>query len=311
MKQLLVPNPAKYLDDTTKKNIDYVKKEVIGKKYDFVILIVADKTGVGLGKSNLADLLCAYYNRERYVMANIFFDAMDYRLREKYLKPKDPFKFDEPDAFLSTEAMTRAQRKLKIKFAHVRQKRHFIVICAPTMLMLTKWFRAGGESRVNVVLRVVRRGVFYSYSKKAGSLDAIKIDTKKHKTIWPASDYIGFFGKIPETSDWWQAYLDKKNKYLTHKEDNPKALALMRKQHAKIQNTLTYNDIAEIHKINKTTVRNWVSMGFFGKRGVFKDLDGKVRIKMKAYRKGIRRLNKWKQTGKLPYSVRKGKKKKK
>lgn len=297
---ITLPNPEKYLDSKTKANLDAIKKHRLGKKYDYVVLITAAKTGVGEGKSNLFHLLCAYVGGDRFTIKRVMFDGMDYRMEESALQPLDAWGFDEPDAFASTESMTRDARKLKLKFSKIRQKRHFIVICAPSIFDVASWVRGTGHSRVNCIIRIVRRGVFYAYGDKTGAKDKIKIDTKKRIIKWPECDFIGFFKKIPEKSEWWEAYTKKKNNFLKHADENPKAVKMMKIQRMKLENTLTLRHISEIQKVHVSTVKNWIKAGHFGKpygrnSGVFMGVDNKTRIKVGVYKKGMRRVERAKQ----------------
>lgn len=301
------PDAGQYLDPITKANLDRIKTNRLGQKYDYVLVIVADKTGVGLGKSALFHECCAYIDPDGFTIDRVLFDGMDYRMIEGRLKSMDAFGFDEPDAFFSTEAMSGEQRKLKLKFSKIRQKRHFIVICAPSLTLLAKWFRGAGESRVNCVFRIVRRGVFYAYGDKTGSIKKIDIDQSKNKINWPESDFIGFFRKIPEDSVWWEAYLRKKNAYLKQADDNPKAVALMKKEHAHMQDTLTLRDISEIHKVSKASAYRWYKCRLFSKSGCFIGFDGQVHVKMPAYRLGMKKIMKMKQLG-IPFLVKHPKK---
>lgn len=117
-KKIFLEDPGQYLDEKAKANLRYVKKDYINRDLDYFGLIVADKTGVGLGKSTLAQAFCAYMDilnwgikHRRYHTGRNFFNESDFRLEEPYLKPMDSFQFDEPDAFFSLSATSREQKR--------------------------------------------------------------------------------------------------------------------------------------------------------------------------------------------------------
>jgi len=314
VRKIFLENPGQYLSPKIKANLKNLKKEYMDKDLDFFFLITADKTGVGLGKSTLQHLLSAFMDLEirglearRYNTNHIFFDEANFRLMQPYLKPGDCFGFDEPDAFFSLEGGTRKQRRLKLKMIHIRQQLYFMSVCTDSLFTVGPWVRPGMETRINAILRIVRRGVVYLYSGKTGTMQKIKFDTKsgQRRIVWPAADLIFFFKPIPKSTEWWKDYIKRKNAYLKQSEDNPRAVRLMQKQQKKRMNTLTLSDIADIQHVHKATVEGWNREGYFGKRGVYKGVDGMIRIKLKAYNAGMKRIERHKNT------VRRGPKPKK
>lgn len=292
---ITVPTPADRLCPVTKMNLDRVKKYRLDREYDYVIVVVADKSGVGEGKSTLEHLICAYINPERFTINHVIWDGADYDMLKPSLRPKDSIGFDEPDAFLSSEASTRQQRKVRMSFTKIRQKCYFIVICSPTLLLLQKWFRGVGVSRVNCILRVTRRGKFLAYTDKTGSIDKIRIDTRKNLIVWPKSDFTGYFKSIPKKSPWWIEYSKRKDDNEKRTDTNPYVTKLMKKQMKKMHDSLTVMDVVDIYKVNKATVKQWIRLGFFGKRGVFIGVDGRRRIKKKVFKRGMKRVALWKE----------------
>lgn len=317
MKKIFLEDPGQYLDAKTKQNLQHVKRNYIDKDLDFFGLIVADKTGVGLGKSTLEHELCAYMDilnwgikGRRFHTGRIFFNEACYRMEESYLKPMDSFGFDEPDAFFSLSATSKASRRLKLKVIHIRQQRYFFMLCADSLFSVSSWVRPGGETRINIIFRITKRGVCLVYSGRTGTLQKIQLDTKKRKVKWPSADMIIFFKPIPKTTEWWKDYIKRKNAYLKQSDDNPKAVKLMQKHEKKMRDTLTLSNIADIQKVHKTTVERWYRAGYFGKRGVFKDATGIIRVKMKAYNAGMKRVLRAKNKG-MARSGKRGKDKKK
>lgn len=296
-KKIFLDNPGQYLDRTTKANMRNVKRTYIDNDLDFFGLVVCDKTGTGLGKSSFAQQLCAYMDilnwgieNRRFHTGRIFFNETDYRMEESYLLPRDSFEFDEPDAFFSLTATSRSQRRLKLKVIHIRQQRYFFMLCADSIFSVASWVRPGAETRINIIFRIVKRGVVLVYSGKTGTMQKIKLDTRKRKVIWPAADQIIYFKRIPKKSPWWKDYIKRKNAYLKQSDDNPRAVKLMKKHEKKLRETLTLSNIADIQKVHKSTVKRWYMAGYFGKRGVFKDASGIIRIKMRAYKAGMKRV---------------------
>lgn len=287
---ITVPTPQERLCPVTKSNLDRVRKFRLDREYDYVIVIVADKSGVGEGKSTLAHLICSYMNPERFTLGFVIWDGTDFIIIKSRLRPKDSLCFDEPDAFLSGDATTRHQKKTRMSFTKIRQRCYFIVICSPTLMLLQKWFRGVGVSRVNCILRVTRRGKFLAYTDKTGTIDKIRIDTRKNLIMWPASDFTGYFKPIPKSSDWWKGYSKMKDDNEKKADINPRVTALMKKQMKKMRDTVTVMEIADINKVHKSTVKRWLNTGAFGKRGVFIGLDGRIRIKMKSYKSGMKKI---------------------
>ena len=300
----MIDNPEDYLDEVTMLTLDNVITHGLLKDYDCVIVICADKTGVGVGKSTLAMLMCAYVAKKlgnKFTPEYIIFDTMDYRLLERKLKPMSCIQFDEAiDVFFSRNAMTKNQRTMTMKFAKIRQQRHFVVLCIPSILMLSKWFRGTGQTRTNAIFRCMNRGTYKAYGKGSGRINRIKIDTQNNRVLWPRADYTGRWRKLPKSHPFMKAYNNKKLKYLKHADDNPKVIRAIHKEKKRLQNTFTVADMAEIKQVDKQTVYTWIRGGFFSKGSVWKDLTGKVRIKEKAFYAGVKRLEKAKRTGKLP-----------
>lgn len=279
------------------------------KEHDCVVVVCADQTGVGEGKSTLAMLCCAYVAKKlgkKFTPEFIIFDTMEYRLIEQKLKPMSCLQFDEAiDVFFSREAMTRDQRSMTMKFAKIRQQSHFIVLCIPTILMLSKWFRGTGQTRTNAIFRCLKRGVYKAYGKGSGSINRVKVDTANNEVKWPRADFTGRWKKLNKTHPFFKAYLQKKNKYLKLADENPKVIKAITKEKKRLQNTFTIRDMSEIKQVNAQTIHTWLRMGFFAPSGVFKDLTGKVRVKEKAFYAGIKRIEKWKQTNRIPaYALR-------
>ena len=300
----MIENPEDYLDEVTRLTLDNVITHGLMKEFDCVIVICADKTGVGVGKSTLAMLCCAYVAKKlgkKFTPEYIIFDTMDYRLLERRLKPMSCIQFDEAiDVFFSRDAMTKNQRTMTMKFAKIRQQSHFIVLCIPSILMLSKWFRGTGQTRTNAIFRCLDRGTYKAYGKASGRINRIKIDTPNNRVLWPRADYTGRWRKFPKSHPFYKAYINKKNKYLKHADDNPKVIRAIHKEKKRLQNTFTVADMAEIKQVDKQTVYTWIRGGYFAKGSVWKDLTGKVRIKEKAFYAGVKRLEKAKRTGKPP-----------
>lgn len=303
-KKVFLDDPGKYLDGPGKRNLQHVKRNYIDKDLDFFGLIVADKTGTGLGKTTLKMIMCAYMDilnwgveNRRYHTGRIFFNETDYRMEEPYLKPTDSFGFDEPDAFFSLSATSGSQRRLKLKVIHMRQQRYFFMLCADSVFSVAGWVRPGGETRINIIFRITKRGVVLVYSGRTGTLQKIKLDTRKRVVKWPAADMIIYFKRIPKRLPWWKDYIKRKNAYLRQSDDNPRVVKLMKKHEKKMRRTLTLSNIADIQKVHKSTVKRWYMAGYFGKRGVFKDASGVIRIKERAYKAGMKRVLRAKNKG--------------
>lgn len=184
------------------------------------------------------------------------------------------------------------------------------MLCADSPFSVAKWVQPGGETRINAIFRITKRGVCLVYSMKTGTMQKIKMDSRQRKIVWPGPDVIFFFKRISKKTAWWKDYIKRKNRYLKKSGDNPKAVKLMQREEKRLHNTLTLADIVDIHRVSKSTVERWVQAGHFGKRGVFKGVDGRVRIRMKAYRAGIKRVEKAKNKG-LARRGKRGKDKKK
>lgn len=313
MKKIFLEDPGKYLDEKIKRNLVNLKKNYMDRDQDWLGLIVGDGTGLGVGKSTLEHLLCANMDvlchgkdLRTFHTGRVFFSNSDYRMEKPNLKPLDSFCWDEPDAFLSTTGASRKSRKLKLDLIHIRQQRHFMMICADNVFTVGPWLRPSNTSRINAIFRCLkRRGVVYVYTLKTGSMLKIKADMRTKRIIWPAADLIFFFNPIPKTSEWWKDYIKRKNAHLSKSSMDEKVTKLTLKREKNLKNSLSIADMAEINKVNKETIRRWMKTGVFGKRGVYKDLNGEWRITMKAYKSGMKRLFKLKQ------KVRRGRPRKK
>ena len=303
----IIDNPEYYLDDVTKLTLDNVIERGLKQDYDCLIIICADKTGVGVGKSTLAMLICSYVANKlgnKFTPEYIIFDSMDYRFLEQKLKPMTCLQFDEAiDVFFSSNATTKDQKNMIRKFAKIRSQNYFIVMCIPSILMLSKWFRGVGQTRTNAIFRCMDRGVYKCYGKGSGTINRIKIDTPNNRVLWPSADYTGRWKKFPKTHPFFKLYEQKKNKYVKRADDNPKVIKAVAKEKKKLSNTFTVDDMASIKHVNEQTVHSWIRKGFFPKKAVFKDLTGRLRIKEKAFYAGVKRVEKWKITGKLPSIV--------
>jgi len=206
--------------------------------------------------------------------------------------------FDEgEEIFFSRRAMTLQQQQMVLKFAQIRQKNYFIVIGAPSLFLLEKWLRGvGKESRVDCIWRIVRRGMFYSYGAKTGSLQKIRIDGRTNDIKYPTSDFVGFWQPIPKKCEYWNKYLKRKDQFLKATKESAKLIRKRQRQMKKIADSLTIRDIAEIQNVKPQTVRLWINRDkAFSKRYVFIDMTGRIRIKMRGYEIGLRRLEKKKQ----------------
>ncbi len=291
------------LDETTKRNLDAVILHRLNKNYDYMILIVGK---VGDGKSQLAQLCCSYVD-EQFSTEKIMFTAMDYRMMERKLKPKSALDFDEgEEIFYSRGAMSTQQKKMVLKFAQIRQKNHFIVLCAPSLGLLEKWLRGIGETRVNAIFKVERRGMFRAYGDRSGALQKIRYDSESNNFQYPDADFVGFWKRIPNKNRFWMDYEKRKNRFLSSNRESAKIQREREKVQKQLSDSLTIKDIMEIHQVGESTVRDWINkFNIFPDRSVFRDLGGHTRVKHKGYEKGIIKLRRIKERGELMEKYRK------
>jgi hypothetical protein len=273
-------------------------KNRINNQYDFLLVIVGK---VGDGKSMLECLSCAFVDNElgnKFTVERVIFTALEYKAHERKLRSKLSIGFDEgEEIFFSRRAMERSQKDMILKFAQIRQKNHFIVICTPSLALLETWLRGiGVETRVNAIWRVVRRGMFYVYSARTGSMQKIRIDRNTNTIKYPEPDYVGFWKEIKKSEKFWQEYLKKKNDFLTMNKESNKVSREREKVMKKIGESMTVRDLMELHNVSEGTVKAWImKYKVFPKRSIFIDFSGKYRIKFKGYQEGMRKLERLKQ----------------
>lgn len=278
------------LDPLTKKNLDAVVERRLNNDYDYMLVIVGK---VGDGKSQLAQLMCAYvdpaFNTEK-----IIFTALDYRAMERRLHSKSAIDFDEAEeVFYSRGAMSSGQKKMILKFAQIRQKNHFIVLCAPSLGLLEKWLRGVGDTRVNAIFKVERRGMFKVFGDKSGAIGKIRFDKESNMYKYPEPDFIGFWQKIPEKDRFWTDYKRRKERFLSSNRESAKIQREREKIHKLLSTSLSVKDISEIHQVSEESVRTWFNYyDIFPKGSVFKDIAGHVRVTSKGYDRGMAKLMK-------------------
>lgn len=286
---ITIQEPEKNLHTTVMKNLDRVMENRLRKEYDYVLVIVGK---VGDGKSMLASLACSYMDK-KFPPERVLFTGIDYKMIERKLKEKMAIQFDEgEEVFFSRGAMTRLQKQMVLKFAQIRQRNHFIVICVPSLFLLEKWMRGIGDTRINCIWRIVRRGMFYCYADKHGTLSRIRIDHSVNKIFWPKSDFISFWKEIPKSAPFWKEYLRRKKNFLTMTRESRLVAKERDRVARKMSESLTVADIAEIQEVGISTVRQWLRKGMFPKRAVFMGLDGRTRVKFPGYQRGVKRLEK-------------------
>lgn len=237
VRKVFLEDPGKYLCVKTKDSLKKAKENYMDQDQDYFGLVVADKTGVGLGKSTFWMLLCAYMdilingmNNRRFHLGQIFFDSVDFRFGRPKLKRKDCFGFDEPDAFFSLTTTTKEARKLKLDIIHLRQQNFFFFLCADSPFSVSSWVRPGGNTRISAIFRIVKRGVCYVYSQRTGTMNKIKMDSRTRQITWPEADVIIYFKRIPKSTEWWQGYDKKKTAYLKGSDESPKVMKALLKE---------------------------------------------------------------------------------
>lgn len=302
MARVYLDSPEQYLSINYRKNLNNIKKNYMDNDQDFFMLIVGDGTGLGLGKSTLMHATLAYMDvllhgekNRRFTTDNLFFDTDDYRLSKSRLKPLDCFGWDEPDSFLSTDGSTRKSRKLKLDLIHIRDQRHFMMVCADNIFTVGPWLRPNNASRINAILRIIKKGVVYAYTFKTGSMLNIRVDQRTRKITWPPADLIFFFKPIPKSTEWWKDYKRRKDKHKGKSCLDEKVSRLSLKREEKIRKSFTMSDIAEIAGVSKVTAFKWKNMGVFPKSGVYVDYNGTVRVTEKAYKSGMKKVFRMKQ----------------
>lgn len=291
MKYEEIEDPGFRLDDVTKSNLRLVNERRLDKDYDFVLVVVGD---VGDGKSSLANLACGYVGKLTgvpFTAQNVFFNRADYQKRKKTLPLKSSMNFDEGgQTFFSRTAMSKDQRKLIQEFAQIRQQKHFITICTPSILLLEKWFRTGVESRVDCIWRVVRRGKFFSYASKTGSLQRININRRENNIYYPSADFLGYWKAIPKKSGFWKQYTKKKMGFLRGKDekeesddeemDESELMELMKK-------SMNVSEASKYLGLAKKSIYTMKSQGTLPNEAYFK-VGGRLRIRtdwLKSYLK--------------------------
>jgi hypothetical protein len=282
-------DPKKYLDSTTYNNLQSVR-QYIQHDFDYVLVIAQKTIGNRYGKSQLGLLACKTIAPDKFNEKYIFFSDNDYWKMKLKLEKNDALDFDEGIyVFWSRDAARHEQKELFKEFLTNPSHNFFTVICIPNINLIQKDFK---NLKINCLWVIDRRGRFYSYSQKTGSLQRIKFLPSTKEVEYPEPDFVGHWRDVAKDKI-WERYLQLKDGQLAKKMVNVNVIKRMEKMEKKMDNSYTLRDMAKIAKINESTISKWRDRGLIPKSYMFNDPSGRIRITKSGFEKLLKRVERW------------------
>ena len=222
--------------------LDLIKKRINHLDFDSFVVICGNER---LGKSTLAAQLGMYITDGKLSVDNICMTTEEFLKQLKETKKGDTIIFDEAGtALYSREAMTTMNRMLTKAFMVSGLKNICIILCIPDFFSLDSYVRM---HRINLLLYVVKRGRYLSYSKKRAKGISLKGSKMKNVRVVKSLDYGWFPKQFPKELE--EAYRKKERAYkfsfIGSIKDN-------------LEGNYNTSKFAEITGYNLKTVMRWI-----------------------------------------------------
>jgi len=245
------------LDETLRRNLDGIKRMVLERDDDWLILVEGRE---GSGKSTLA-LQVAQYLDPNFSEKNLIFDFKKFEKMIKTSKPGTVLLIDEGSIlFFSRDAMKGENREAIRLLTLCRSLNLFIIICIPSVQIVDKYIR---QYRAGSLLQVRKRGRFGFYS--GNRIKKIRYNTFKNKWIYPKPNFVGSFGMVEKNL--WQLYLRRKKYAITRREEKAGAM-------------LSMNQAAKYAKCSVTVIKDRLNKGILtGEKHTNKILIEKIKLR--------------------------------
>lgn len=192
------------------------------------------------------------------------------------------------EIFFSQDVSKIASKDVTKQLMQIRYRNQFVVICIPDLFALTTQVRR----RLAFCVRILERGHFAFYTRT--QIRQIKRNSDTKMVEYPKPAFYGYFK--PLSCKLWDEIQVKKDKFVRKLNVNKRVLEEQAKMQKKLSKSMSFGEIARIQRVGKATLCRWVyNYRAFNKHEVFKDMHGRLRMSVRGYRAGIKRLEKIKQ----------------
>ena len=184
-----------------KKNLDNVRKRLLEKDQDFVLVVDGRE---GVGKSSLALHIATYFD-PKFNVDKICFNISDFKKQLFKSKRGGCILIDEGALLaMSRNAMTSDNREFMKIMTICRKFNQLIIICIPNINIIDSYIR---NHRVAALVRVTKLARYAIYSKK--KLNSVRKHPHSSKLIYPRPNIRESFPKF--NGELWPKYLKKKD----------------------------------------------------------------------------------------------------
>lgn len=192
------------------------------------------------------------------------------------------------EIFFSQDVSKSANKDVTKQLMQIRYRNQFVVICIPDLFALTTQVRR----RLAFCVRIIERGKFAFYTR--AQIKQIKRNSDTKMVEYPRPAFYGYFK--PLNCQLWNEIQEKKDKFVRKLNVNKRVLEEQAKMQKKLSKSMSFTEIAKIQGVGKATLSRWVyNYHAFNKHEVFKDMHGRLRMTVRGYKAGIKRLEKIKQ----------------
>lgn len=253
-------DPQLYLDPIGYANAKHIKADMRKDKSATIVVVGKERRG----KTTFADIFGAVIDPDLDT-AHVVFPTAELRAavnKEREHCYRVILQDEGAETWLSDEAAGADAKEMVRMFMETGYKNLCVIILIPDYAKVQRYLKA---HRVDVLIRIVKRGTYHFYSESRAK--AIKINHDTKQIMWGKPNFAGWYRPFPKTA-FWEEVERKKRFHLGSKDDDPRVIAAKIKIMKLMKKTVNSRMAAAMMGLRPTQFQHSIARGSLSKYGV-------------------------------------------